>query len=243
MSYTFKGSIAHSHTQCNPRKRVLSPFWAFCRAERPIMPPQAEKRGREGSQAARRQNVPRAPPPERGKAGATVLKPPTTARRVQRVSSLVGVACVIAAPARRRPEITWRARVDLKLWPRPRPFLAHPAAVALLWRPPRRSALAAGATGFCAAGLSSALRGDFARALARCVPPCVLAVGALPLAFRSRERRKPPLLANCARPPAVAPCRWAFLRWRQGLRRSTAASSAPNGFPIRRSSFFRPAKV
>ena len=106
--------------------------------------------------------------------------------------------------------MTWRARVGLTLWPRPRPFLAHPAAVALLWRPPRRSALAAGATGFCAAGLSSALRGKFARALARCVPPCVLAVGALPLAFRSRERRKPPLLANCARPPAVAPCRWAF---------------------------------
>ena len=139
-----------------------------------------------------------------------MLKPPTTARRVQRVSSLVGVACVNAAPARRRPEITWRARVGLTLWPRPRPFLAHPAAVALLWRPPRRSALAAGATGFCAAGLSSALRGEFARAPARCVPPCVLAVGALPLAFRSRERRKPPLLANCARPPAVAPCRWAF---------------------------------
>lgn len=68
------------------------------------MPPQAEKRGREGKQAARRQNVPRAPPPERGKVGATVLKPPTTARRVQRVSSLVGVACVKAAPARRRPE-------------------------------------------------------------------------------------------------------------------------------------------
>ena len=33
-----------------------------------------------------------------------MLKPPTTARRVQRVSSLVGVACVKAAPARRRPE-------------------------------------------------------------------------------------------------------------------------------------------
>ena len=61
MSYTFKGSIAHSHTQHNPQICVFSPFWAFFCIRGAITPPIPVKRTREGRGKADGK-VPRMPP-------------------------------------------------------------------------------------------------------------------------------------------------------------------------------------
>ena len=219
-------SIAHSSTPRNPQIHVSSPFWAFFCARGAIIPPQPEKREREGSQAARRRNFARAPPPERGKAGATWLKLPTTARRVQRVSSLAGVACVEADPARRRPEhnVARSCGLDALAAPPsfPRASGVGRAAVASCWCVLRwRQGLRAFARRACR--LRSG--GNFARVFALCVPPCRFAVGVLlPGGPQPKARANPRLWPTA---PALRLLRLAdglFCAGRWGYGRSAAAS-------------------
>ena len=221
-------SIAHSSTPRNPQIHVSSPFWAFFCARGAIIPPQPEKREREGSQATRRRNLARAPPPERGKAGATWLKLPTTARRVQRVSSLAGVACVEADPARRRPEhnVARSCGLDALAAPPsfPRASGVGRAAVASCWCVLRwRRGLRAFARRACR--LRSG--GNFARVFALCVPPCGFAVGVLlPGGPQPKARANPRLWPTA---PALRLLRLAdglFCAGGRGCRRSAAASSA-----------------